>query len=152
MVWKLILGGAVGFGGMEIVGWAIHKYLRHGPLWFIHRTHHRPSGHGLEWNDLFSLVFGGWGVFLLLGALEPWQPWRMGAGVGVCLYGLFYFVLHDAWVHRRWVLPKPFDSVYLQAMIRAHRAHHAGLNAKPSESYGLWLFPRRFWYAKTKNP
>ena len=152
VLWKVVLGGLLGFGGMEILGWAVHKYLMHGPLWFIHRTHHRPSGRGLEWNDVFSLAFGSLGLYLVLGSLEPLHSFQLGAGVGVCMYGLFYFVLHDAWVHRRWVLPRPLDGAYLQAMIRAHRAHHASLQAKPSESYGLWLFPSKFWAGRTKKP
>jgi len=48
----------LGFAAMELAGWFIHKYLMHGPLWIIHKTHHRPSHSFFEWNDLFSVLFG----------------------------------------------------------------------------------------------
>lgn len=46
---------ALGFAAMELSGWFIHKYVMHGPLWMIHKTHHQHSKSFFEWNDLFSL-------------------------------------------------------------------------------------------------
>jgi beta-carotene 3-hydroxylase len=133
---------------MEWVGWCLHKYLFHGPLWFIHQSHHRPHGRGLEWNDLFSLLFAlagiGMGWMGLEGTEGRFGPLLLGAGIGVSLYGLVYFVVHDAWVHRRWHLPRKWSGTYLNAMIKAHRAHHVSMRARPSESYGLLIFPRKF--------
>ncbi len=28
--------------GMEGVAWATHRWLMHGPLWVLHRSHHAP--------------------------------------------------------------------------------------------------------------
>jgi len=143
----LFSGIILGLAGMEILGWFIHKYLMHGPLWFIHHTHHRPSGKGLEWNDLFSLFFGGMGVGLLWWGLD-YHTLILGLGVGICAYGGLYFVMHDGWVHRRWKVPVRWRIPYLEAMIRAHRAHHVSLKAKPSESFGLLCFPTKFLVKK----
>lgn len=46
-----------GFIGIELFSIFFHKYVLHGPLWFIHKTHHKPQAKGLEWNDLVSLSF-----------------------------------------------------------------------------------------------
>ena len=43
--------------GMEAVAYLMHRYLMHGPLWFLHESHHRPRRSPLEWNDLFGAFF-----------------------------------------------------------------------------------------------
>jgi beta-carotene 3-hydroxylase len=143
-----IAGILIGLVGMEILGWFIHKFLMHGPLWFIHRTHHRPSAKGPEWNDVFSLIFGSMGLSLMWWGLHH-HTLILGCGIGICLYGGLYFVMHDGWVHRRWKVPVRWRLPYIEAMIRAHRAHHASLTAKPSESFGLLWFPTKFLIKKT---
>ena len=40
---------------MEGVAWFTHKYLMHGPLWFLHESHHVPHRGGLEKNDWFAV-------------------------------------------------------------------------------------------------
>ena len=47
----------VAFVGMEFAAWATHKYLMHGPLWFLHEDHHVLTGKPLQKNDLFLEVF-----------------------------------------------------------------------------------------------
>lgn len=47
----------VAFAGMEWVAYSTHRYLMHGPLWFLHRSHHRPREHWFELNDLFGVFF-----------------------------------------------------------------------------------------------
>lgn len=43
--------------GMECIAWAVHKYLMHGPLWFIHKTHHQARKGFFELNDIFGIFF-----------------------------------------------------------------------------------------------
>jgi hypothetical protein len=43
--------------GMEAVAYVTHRFVMHGPLWSLHRSHHEPGAAGLEWNDLFGLFF-----------------------------------------------------------------------------------------------
>ena len=77
----------LGFVLMELSGWAIHKYLMHGPLWMIHKTHHKRSESFFELNDLFSLLFGGIAVLLIfLGVGE--LDYRFWIGVGISAYGM----------------------------------------------------------------
>ena len=46
------------FGFMEFWAWFMHKYVQHGPLWFLHRSHHVRHPHPVERNDLFFLIYG----------------------------------------------------------------------------------------------
>lgn len=128
---------------MELSGWFIHKYLMHGPLWMIHKTHHQPSKSLLEWNDLFSLLFGSIAVgLILIGASN--LDYRFWIGIGITLYGVLYFFLHDVLVHRRL---KWFDrpkSLFLKAIFRAHQAHHKTNQKDGAVSFGLFLIPKEF--------
>lgn len=128
---------------MEVSGWFIHKYLMHGPLWMIHKTHHQPSKSFLEWNDLFSLLFGSIAVgLILIGASN--LDYRFWIGIGITLYGVLYFFLHDVLVHRRL---KWFDrpkSLFLKAIFRAHQAHHKTNQKDGAVSFGLFLIPKEF--------
>ena len=91
---------ALGFAAMEFSGWFIHKYVMHGPLWMIHKTHHQHSKSFFELNDLFSLLFGSIAVILIFLGVET-LDYRFWMGIGISLYGALYFVLHDVLVHRR---------------------------------------------------
>ncbi|MBM3918527.1 MAG: fatty acid hydroxylase [Sphingomonadales bacterium] len=141
----VIFGWITGFLGIEVVSSLIHRYLMHGPLWWIHQTHHKPKG-GWELNDWFAVLFGSVGVALLFGGFLEIIPIFWGyAGAGVSVYGLVYFVLHDILVHSRLgSFPKPV-SRYLIALRTAHRMHHKHTTAQPGESYGLLFFHYRYF-------
>ena len=140
-----VLGFLAGFLGIELVATLIHRYLMHGPLWWIHRTHHKSRG-GWELNDWFAVFFGLCGITLLAaGILDYVTIFWTFVGVGISAYGSVYFVLHDLMVHNRlpWA-PKP-ASRYIRALRRAHRRHHRPTRAHPGESYGLLLFHPRYF-------
>jgi beta-carotene 3-hydroxylase len=142
-----VLGILIGFCGLELVSAAIHRWLMHGPLWFIHRSHHRPGPGFFQRNDVFTLIFGGAGVYLLYSGIADFS-FSFWVGVGISLYGLAYFLLHDMLVHRRIGHSTVIRSTYLKALVRAHRAHHRWVDKHPGESYGLFLFSRRYWRDK----
>jgi beta-carotene 3-hydroxylase len=50
----LLMIGVV--AAMEAVAYAVHRWIMHGPGWFLHKSHHEPSG-PLEANDLYGLIF-----------------------------------------------------------------------------------------------
>ncbi|MBN3521288.1 sterol desaturase family protein [Algoriphagus lutimaris] len=134
----------VGFGLMELSGWAIHKYLMHGPLWMIHKTHHQPSKFAFELNDLFSVLFGSIAIVLIIVGLKEFD-YRFWMGVGISLYGFLYFILHDILIHRRikW-FQKP-KSKFLKALFRAHQAHHRTNKKDDAVSFGLFLVPKEYY-------
>lgn len=134
----------LGFVLMEISGWLIHKYLMHGPLWMIHKTHHQPSKSFFELNDVFSLLFGGVAVWLIFLGVEN-LDYRFWVGVGISLYGMLYFVLHDVLVHRR---VRWFDSPksgFLRGIFKAHQAHHRSRERDGAVSFGLFWVPKKYF-------
>ena len=110
---------ALGFAAMELSGWFIHKYVMHGPLWMIHKTHHQHSKSFFEWNDLFSLLFGSIAVLLIFLGVET-LDYRFWMGIGISLYGVLYFVLHDVLVHRRLTWFGKPNHPFLKGIYKAH--------------------------------
>ncbi|WP_295650969.1 sterol desaturase family protein [uncultured Mucilaginibacter sp.] len=131
--------------GMETISWAMHKYLFHGPLWFIHKTHHQEKHTWFELNDLFSFAFA---VFAL------WLMWKghltlnyyFWIGAGISLYGIIYFVFHDWFIHNRF---KSFKTTnrYLLGIRRAHKIHHKSMEKEPAEEFGLLVADKK-WFKK----
>ncbi len=155
MIWTDLLtyAGIVAttFGGMELVAWAAHKYLMHGILWSWHEDHHRPHFEKegfFERNDLFFVVFAiPSALSYFIGShLEVW--WLFCVGIGISLYGLTYFLIHDVYIHRRFKWFSQLESRYARALVRAHGAHHADTGKVASESYGLLLVDRKYFSSR----
>ncbi|MEJ7779519.1 MAG: sterol desaturase family protein [Daejeonella sp.] len=128
---------------MEAFSWLIHKYLFHGPLWFIHRSHHRPHSSWLEFNDVFSVLFAGISMYLMWeGRLTLNTGFWIGTGISV--YGIIYFIFHDWFIHNRL---KSFRTTnrYLLGIRRAHKIHHKSLRKNPSEEFGLLLASGKYF-------
>ncbi len=145
------------FSFMEFIAWSNHKYVMHGFLWKWHKDHHindhkkagtqltyRP---GFEKNDYFFMVYAMPAVILLL--LGFWFRINelVAVGIGISLYGLTYFLIHDVLIHQRLNIPflqKLRKNSYINAVVRAHIAHHRGKNIRDFDNYGLLIFQCRF--------
>ncbi|MGO4875849.1 sterol desaturase family protein [Pedobacter psychrotolerans] len=125
---------------MECLSWFIHKYLFHGPLWFLHKSHHQKSHSFLEWNDVFALLFAALALYLMYLDRKSYG-YRFFIGLGITLYGIIYFVIHDWFVHRRF---KTFKSknTYLQMVRKAHKIHHKNQRKEKGKAFGL-LFVKK---------
>lgn len=132
-----------GFGAMEAFSWWIHKYIMHGPLWNIHKTHHQHTHGFFELNDLFTLIFGGLAIVLIMLGVGSFD-YRFWMGCGISAYGMAYFVLHDVLIHKRlqW-LGRP-KSKYLKAISKAHRDHHKSKECEGAVSFGLLIVPKKY--------
>jgi len=124
---------------MECLSWFIHKYLFHGPLWFMHKSHHQKSHSFFEWNDLFALLFAVLSLYLMYIDQTNFGA-RFFIGVGISVYGIIYFIIHDWFVHRRFKTFKS-DNRYLKAVRKAHKIHHKNQGKEKSRAFGL-LFVR----------
>lgn len=147
----MLLTAVVSFVLMEAVSWCIHKFVMHGPLWRIHKTHHVHGKGFFELNDLFSLFFGGIAVFLLVRGLNHDNPYAVGAGLGISVYGLVYFVLHDMIIHRRIKAFGRVQNSYLQGLAAAHRDHHKSRERDGSVAFGLLWVPVRYFKLKQQK-
>jgi beta-carotene 3-hydroxylase len=129
--------------GMEALSWFIHKYLFHGPLWFIHKTHHQHRSGWFELNDVFSLLFGATSMYLI------WEgkanlDFKFWVGIGISIYGIIYFIFHDWFIHNRLKSFKT-DNSYLLGIRRAHKIHHKSTEKNPSEEFGLLLASKKYF-------
>lgn len=138
---------ALGFGLMELFGWAIHKYIMHGPLWDIHKTHHQPSKTFFELNDFFSLLFGSIAVILITKGVADFD-YRFWMGMGISLYGMLYFFLHDVLIHRRMKWFQKPNSSFLKGIFKAHQAHHRTNEKEGAVSFGLFVVPKEYFKKK----
>ena len=131
---------------MEFVAWSNHKYVMHGFLWKWHKDHHindlrRPDeeqkgAKGFEKNDLFFLIYAIPAIILMV-----------YISFGITLYGLTYFLIHDVIYHKRIKIPflQRNHNRYIKAVINAHRGHHKPKNTADFDSYGLLIFPKRYF-------
>ena len=148
---RFLLLVAAAFAAMEVLSYVLHRWLLHGLLWRMHRTHHDPAhghGDGLEWNDLFSFAWAALSLGLIwVGRDDPLASTAFPLGVGIAVYGVLYFVLHDLYAHGRLGSVRSTNPA-AQAVKRAHGRHHQSLAKRGQEPYGLFLFPpwmgRRF--------
>ena len=129
-----------GFAGMELFSYAVHRFVFHGIFWRVHRTHHVARKGWFELNDIFSLVFGSISVGLLVFAEKPFvSSVSFPVGLGIALYGIFYFVIHDAFTHRRF-LPFNSESLIFRTVRAAHQRHHQTAEKHGIEPFGLFIF------------
>lgn len=148
---RVLLAAIGAFILMEGISWFVHRFIMHGPLWHIHRTHHVHGKGFFELNDVFSLFFGSIAVFLLVWGLEHDNAYAIGSGIGISLYGLVYFLLHDILIHRR---IKPIGHIrnqYLQALAAAHRDHHRSRERDGAVVFGLLCVPFRYYRQKKQK-
>ena len=130
---------------MEAISCALHKYLFHGPLWFIHKTHHQERHGFLELNDIFSLSFAVFALWLMwIGHLTFNYCFWIGAGISI--YGMVYFIFHDWFIHNRFKAFKTTNR-YLLGIRRAHKIHHKSMKKEPAEEFGLLIADKK-WFRK----
>lgn len=130
-------------GAMEAVAYAAHRWVMHGPGWFLHRSHHRPRIGAFEANDLYAVIFALPSVLLLLGGVDlGWGEWAIWVGAGIAAYGAIYFGFHDIIVHQRIGGRYRARSRYLKRIIQAHRLHHASEDRRGTVSFGFLWAPR----------
>ena len=137
------------FVGMEFFSYLVHRFVYHGALWFIHKSHHRPRTGTFEWNDIFPVVLAACTIVLMMiGLSDPDRQDLLAASIGITLYGATYLVIHDLYAHRR-MKSLRFTIPYLQRVKKAHMVHHM----HGGEPYGLLFFsiPRGVDMAKVPD-
>lgn len=125
---------------MEVVAWWTHKYVMHGWLWSLHRSHHEPRTGTFEWNDWFAVFFAIPSVVLIYFGVDG-RPSLLAAGLGMTAYGALYALLHDGLVHRRFPLPMRRYHSYVRRLMQAHRLHHATTGKHGAVSFGFLYAP-----------
>jgi len=134
---------ALTVAAMEVFAYAMHRWVMHGPGWFLHASHHRPRAGAFELNDLYAVIFACPSIVLLAGGVRwGWWPGCTWIGAGIAAYGAIYFGFHDWIVHRR--LPHRYvpRGRYMKRIVQAHRLHHVVETKAGTVSFGFLVAPR----------
>ena len=129
---------------MEGVAWLTHKYIMHGLFWKLHEDHHTGSEGFFEKNDSFFLIFaipGFLGTFY--GAKADFN-YLFFIGLGICAYGLAYFLIHDVLIHRRFNWFNNKQNFYFTTIRKVHKLHHKQLEKENSHYFGMLWIPFKF--------
>jgi beta-carotene 3-hydroxylase len=137
----------IAFCFMEFMAWFTHKYIMHGFLWFLHKDHHQVEPGFFEKNDSFFLIFAIPSAYCFItGSIH--NDFRFFIGLGIALYGLAYFLVHDIIIHQRFKIFTHWNNRYIRAIRRAHKIHHKHLGKEHGENFGMLFVPFRYF----KNP
>ena len=153
MEWlQYIITIIIAFASMEVIAWSMHKYIMHGVGWPLHRDHHEPNEKKVERNDLFLLVFAvpSW-LLIMFGSMNSANI-MTSLGVGILLYGVCYFILHEVIIHQRFPYLSQQNNFYLRAIRKAHKIHHKHLDRIDGECFGMLIVPWKYYREALKNP
>ena len=148
---ELLLFTLATFIVMEGVTWCTHKFVMHGFLWVLHEDHHQPRYDSIfEKNDLFFVIFAIPSILLMYFGAESGFDFRFFIGLGILMYGIAYFLVHDVLIHRRF---KWFDKVsnpYFRALRKGHKVHHKHLGKEDGECFGMLYVPMKYFKEQFK--
>lgn len=131
---------------MEMVTWLTHKYVMHGFLWYLHEDHHQPKYQGIfEKNDLFFVIFAIPSILLFYFGVNPSLNYLFFIGLGILLYGMAYFFVHDILIHQRVKWFTRTKIKYFIALRKGHKVHHKHLGKHHGECFGMLLVPKKYF-------
>jgi beta-carotene 3-hydroxylase len=128
---------------MEGFAYVTHRWVMHGPGWFLHESHHRPRIGNWELNDLYFVIFATPSILLLVaGTSGYWGSWATWVGAGIAGYGAIYAGFHDIIVHKRIGTRYIPRSEYMKRIVQAHRLHHVVETKHGTVSFGFIWAPK----------
>jgi beta-carotene 3-hydroxylase len=129
---------------MEGVAWFLHKYVMHGVGWFLHKDHHYPRKGRFEKNDVFGVFFSLVSfLFILTGILSGFDI-KLAIGIGITMYGIGYFLVHDVFFHKRIKIGYQPKSKYIKRILNAHGIHHAMSTPKTGANFGFLYASKKY--------
>ena len=123
---------------MEVFARLLHEYIWHGPLWFIHRSHHEERKGFFEANDIFAVFYGLLSMSMIVYGSEYGVPLCLGGGLAIAVFGIAYLLVHDGYIHER--LPMSFLGRF--SLFRKLKAAHILHHRKNHAPYGLFWAPK----------
>ena len=140
-LWQGILIALLLVAIMEIVAIVSHRWVMHGFLWNLHKSHHEPRTGFFERNDWFAVMGAIPSIILLIiGTHYGWHVFT-AIGAGITAYGAIYFGFHDVLVHRRVKHGWNPQARYLKRIVQAHRLHHVVESKHGTVSFGFLYAP-----------
>lgn len=134
------------FVTMEGITWLTHRFVMHGLGWYFHADHHQPGyPHVFEKNDFFFVVFAAPCIVLCYFGTWYGLNWMFFVGLGIFLYGMCYFLVHDVLIHRRFKWFDKTNNWYFRALRKAHKVHHKHLGKEEGECFGMLFVPLKYF-------
>ncbi len=130
---------------MEFVAWFTHKFIMHGFLWVLHKDHHQKEPGFFEKNDAFFIIFAIPSITLFALGVELSSYVLFSIGLGILVYGIAYFLVHEVFIHKRLKWFKKTNSRYLNILRKAHYSHHKHLGKEDGESFGMLIVPPKYY-------
>jgi len=144
VLWILTVIGAFFF--TEFTAWFNHKYIMHGPLWFLHKDHHKKDHESwFERNDSFFIIYALLSFMFVYLWGEKGFYFGLPIAIGIGLYGLAYFIVHDVFIHQRFKLFRNINNKYARGVRRAHKMHHKNINKEDGECFGMLYIPKKYF-------
>lgn len=141
-----LLTTLVTFVLMEAVTWCTHKFVMHGFMWYFHSDHHQPKyAHVFERNDIFFVIFAIPSILLFYFGTRGQINELFFIGLGILLYGICYFLVHDVLIHQRFKWFKYTKNKYLIGLRKAHKVHHKHLGKEQGECFGMLFVPFKYF-------
>ena len=145
-MFNLIIGfftTTITFCAMEFVAWFTHKYIMHGIFWNLHKDHHiKDFNNFFEKNDSFFVIFAIPSITFFILSLQVFVFFWIG--LGILLYGMAYFFVHDIFIHQRFKVLRQTNNPYLRAIRKAHKIHHKHRVKENGECFGMLLVPFKY--------
>ena len=126
---------------MEGVAYVAHRWVMHGFLWSLHRSHHEPRTGAFEANDWFAVIFATPAIALFVAGALTGNYALSWIAAGVTAYGAIYAGFHDILVHRRMKHGWNPQNAYLKRIVQAHRLHHVVESKHGTVSFGFLIAP-----------
>lgn len=79
--------------------------------------------------------------------------YRLYVGIGIAIYGLAYFLVHEILIHQRFKWWTRTNSLYFKGLRKAHKVHHKSLGKEEGECFGMLIVPLKYYIEarKAKN-
>ncbi|WP_310587195.1 sterol desaturase family protein [Arcticibacterium luteifluviistationis] len=132
---------------MEGVTWCTHRFIMHGLLWNLHEDHHQPHDNFFEKNDIFFIIFSIPSILLFYFGVDGGLNILFFIGLGILLYGIAYFLVHDVLIHRRFKWFDKTSNPYLKGLRKGHKMHHKHLGKEHGECFGMLYVPLKYFKA-----
>jgi beta-carotene 3-hydroxylase len=136
---------AFSFFSMELVANFSHRFLMHGSMWHFHQDHHRGSPGIFEKNDIFFVIFALPSIILINTGFWTQDFIFMSLGIGILLYGIAYFLVHEVLIHRRLKFLDNLKNPYFDALKKAHRDHHRIIEKEGCSNFGMLWVPLKYY-------
>jgi len=122
---------------MELFAIFAHKYIMHGPGWFLHKSHHVKNNNKSELNDLYFVIFSLPSIYFIIKGILIENYIFLSIGIGILFYGIIYILLHDIFVHKRFGFNINFKNPIFKKIKVSHRKHHNSRTKDNCTNFGF---------------